>query len=79
MAVVYGLWSRGGKERSYQTDSGRPCEEVINRTVCKSIKHVTAFPGRLNEGQQSENPLCLEPDIQMWKIPLKPFNSNGVL
>lgn len=46
-------------------------EEVINRTVCKSIKHVTAFPGRLNEEQRSENPLCLEPDIRMWKIPLK--------
>lgn len=46
-------------------------EEVINRTVCKSIKHVTAFPGRLNEEPRSENPLCLEPDIRMWKIPLK--------
>lgn len=46
-------------------------EEVINRTVCKSIKHVMVFPRRLNEGHWSQNPPGFEPDIWIWKIPLK--------
>lgn len=46
-------------------------EDVINRTVCKSIKHVTAFPRRLKEGQRSQSPPGFEPDIWIWKIPLK--------
>lgn len=46
-------------------------EEVINRTVCKSIKHVMAFPRRLNEGHWSQNPPGLVPDIRILRILLK--------